>query len=60
MGDGSAECFVIEDKDLGELVCVRQWEHPCTTRFVGMRVAQQVAAMRDLIERHWEAMRMGT
>ena len=52
--------LVTEDKDFGELVFVRRLEHPCIVRFVEMRVAEQVTAMRELIERHTEAMRMGS
>lgn len=51
--------FITEDKDFGELVFVRRLEHTCIIRFVGMRVAEQIEAMRELIERHEEAMRMG-
>ena len=51
--------LVTEDKDFGELIFVRRLEHPCIIRFDGMRVGEQVAAMRELIERHAEAMRMG-
>ena len=50
--------LVTEDKDFGELVFVRRMKHPCVVRFVGMRVAEQVTAMRELIEHHAEAMRM--
>ena len=43
----------------GELVFVRRLEHTGIVRFVEMQVVEQVAAIRELIERHAEAMRMG-
>ena len=49
--------LVTEDKDFGELVFVRRQPHPCIVRFVEMRVVEKVAAMRELIERHADAMR---
>ena len=51
--------LVTEDKDFGELVFVRRQPHPCIVRFVEMRVVEKVAAMRELIERHADAMREG-
>ena len=48
--------LITEDKDFGELVFVRRLPHPCIIRFVGMSVAEKVAAMRDLIEYHADAM----
>ena len=52
--------LVTEDKDFGELVFVRRLPHPCIVRFVDMRVADKVAAMRDLIDHHAGSMRDGT
>jgi predicted nuclease of predicted toxin-antitoxin system len=52
--------LVTEDKDFGELVFVRRLPHPCIIRFVNMRVEEKVAAMRELLERHADAMRTGT
>ena len=49
--------LITEDKDFGELVFVRRLRHPCIIRFVDMPVAEKVAAMRELIERHADAMR---
>lgn len=49
--------LVTEDKDFGELVFVRRLPHPCIIRFVDMRVEEKVAAMRELLERHGDAMR---
>ena len=51
---------VTEDKDFGELVFLRRLPHPCIVRLVGLRVTGKVDAMRDLIERHGDAMRAGT
>lgn len=51
--------LITEDKDFGELVFVRQLRHPCIIRFVEMRVEEKTAAMRDLIDRHADAMRGG-
>lgn len=51
--------LVTEDKDFGELVFLRRLPHPCIVRLVEMRVAEQVDAMRDLIERHGHALRTG-
>ncbi len=51
--------LVTEDKDFGELVFVRRLPHPCIVRFVEMRVAEKVEAMRDLIERHASALAPG-
>ena len=48
--------LVTEDKDFGELVFVLRLPHPCIVRFVGMTVAEKVTAMRELIERHADAM----
>ena len=52
--------LVTEDKDFGELVFVRGLAHPCIIRFVDMPVAEKVAAMRELIEHHADAMREAT
>lgn len=48
--------LITEDKDFGELVFLRRLSHPCIVRLVNMRVAEKVAAMRELIEHHSEAM----
>lgn len=52
--------LITEDKDFGELVFVRRLPHPCIIRFVDMPVAEKVAAMRELLERHADAMREDT
>lgn len=51
--------LVTEDKDFGELVFVRRLPHPCIIRFTDMRVEEKGAAMRELLERHADAMREG-
>lgn len=51
--------LVTEDKDFGELVYLRRRPHPCIVRLVGLRAAEKADAMRDLIERHGDAMREG-
>ena len=51
--------LITEDKDFGELVFVRRLPHPCIIRFVEMPVAEKVAAMREVIERHTDAMSEG-
>lgn len=51
--------LVTEDKDFGELVFVRRLPHPCIIRFVDMRVEEKVAAMRELLARHADALRAG-
>ena len=51
--------LVTEDKDFGELVFVRHLPHPCIIRFVDMQVAEKVAAMRELLEQHADAMHEG-
>jgi len=51
--------LVTEDKDFGELVFVHRLPHPCIIRFVDMRVAEKVVAMRELLERHADALRAG-
>ena len=48
--------IITEDKDFGELVFVRRLPHPCIVRLVEMPVAEKVAAMRELIESHPDAM----
>ena len=51
--------LVTEDKDFGELVFVRRLPHPCIIRFVDMPVEEKVTAMRELLERHADAMQVG-
>ncbi len=51
--------LITEDKDFGELVFVRRLPHPAIIRFTDMSMPEKVAAMRDLLERHEEAMREG-
>lgn len=51
--------LVTEDKDFGELVFLRRLRHPCIVRLVELTVAEQVDAMRDLIERRGDALRAG-
>ena len=48
--------IITEDKDFGELVFVRRLPHPCIVRLVEMPVVEKVAAMRELIESHPDAM----
>ena len=52
--------ILTEDKDFGELVFVRRLPHPCIVRLVEMPVAEKVAAIRDLIENHQDAMETKT
>jgi predicted nuclease of predicted toxin-antitoxin system len=54
-----ARVLITEDKDFGELVFVRRLPHPCIIRFVDMRVEEKIAAMRELLERHANAIRDG-
>ena len=49
--------LITEDKDFGELVFLRRLPHPCIVRLVGLRVTEKVDAMRNLIERHGDAIR---
>lgn len=51
--------LVTKDKDFGELIFVRRLPHPRIVRFVEMRVVEKVAAMREPIERHADALREG-
>ena len=51
--------LVTEDKDFGELIFVRRLPHPCIVRFVEMNIVEKLAAMRELIERHADAMHEG-
>lgn len=44
--------LVTEDKDFGELIFVHRLPHPTLARFIEMRVDEQVAAMRELLERY--------
>ena len=52
--------LITEDKDFGELVFVHRLPHPCIIRFVDMQVAEKVAAMRELLERHENSIRTET
>ena len=52
MANNQQRVLVTEDKDFGELVFLRRLPHPCIIRFVEMRVADKVTAMRELIERY--------
>jgi predicted nuclease of predicted toxin-antitoxin system len=54
-----ARVLVTEDKDFGELVFVHRLPHPCIIRFVDMHVEEKIAAMRELLERHADAIRDG-
>ena len=49
--------LVTEDKDFGKLVFLRRLLHPCIVRLVELSVAETADAIRDLIERHGDAMR---
>ena len=51
--------LVTEDKDFGELVFLRRLPHPWFVRLVELSVAETADAMRDLIERHGDALREG-
>lgn len=51
--------LVTKDKDFGELVFVLRQPHPCIVRLVDMPVADTIIAMRELIERHADAMQRG-
>ena len=51
--------LVTEDKDFGELVFLRRLPHPCIVPLVELSVVETADAMRDLIERHGDAMREG-
>ena len=51
--------LITEDKDFGELVFLRRRPHPCIIRFGEMQVAEKVAAMREMIEHHSDAMLEG-
>ncbi len=42
--------LITEDKDFGELAFVRRLRHPCIIRFTDMPVAENVAAMRRLLD----------
>lgn len=52
--------IVTEDKDFGELVFVHGSPHQTIVRFVEMRVDEQVAAMRELLERYQTELESGT
>ncbi|MCI0626077.1 MAG: DUF5615 family PIN-like protein [Acidobacteria bacterium] len=54
-----ASVLITEDKDFGELVFVRRMRHPGIIRFVEMRVDDQVAAMRELLEKYLSALEQG-
>ncbi len=51
--------LVTEDKDFGELVFLRRLPHPCVVRLDGLTATEESVAMRNLIERHADAMREG-
>ena len=51
--------LVTEDKDFGELILVCAWRPRASSSFVEMWVVEKVAAMRELIECHEDAMREG-
>lgn len=51
--------LITEDKDFGELVFLRGQPHPAIVRLVEMAPLERVAAMRNLIEHHGNAMREG-
>ncbi len=51
--------LVTEDKGFGELVFLHGLPHFSIVRFSEMPVAQKVAEMRKLIERHPDALREG-
>ena len=51
--------FIPEDKDFGELVFLRGLPHPGIVRLVEMTPMERADAMRNLIERHADAMRDG-
>lgn len=51
--------IVTADKDFGELVFVHGNPHQTIVRFVEMRVDQQVAAMRELLERYQAELESG-
>ncbi len=44
--------LVTEDKDFGELVFIRRLQHGPIVRVVEMTVAEQVAAMNELLNRY--------
>lgn len=52
--------LITEDKDFGELVYLRRLPHPGIVRLVDLRVAEQVDAMRGLLERHGAGLGPGT
>jgi len=51
--------LVTEDKDFGELVFVNRLPHRSIIRFVEMRVEDQVAAMRELLDQYRSEMESG-
>ena len=59
LAHGEERVLVTEDKDFGELVFLRRLPHPCIVRLVGLGVAEQADALRDLIERHGDALGAG-
>lgn len=59
MARESGRVIVTEDKDFGELVFVRRRPHPCVIRFLGMTTDEKVSAMRELLQRHADAMSQG-
>ena len=54
-----ARVLITEDKDFGELVFVRRMLHPGIIHFVEMRVDDQVAAMRELLEKYLSSVEQG-
>jgi len=52
--------LITEDKDFGELAFVRRLPCPVIIRFVEMPVEEKVRAMRELLERHQDAMNEGS
>ena len=42
--------LITKDKDFGRLVVVQRLPHPCTIRFAGLRLTEQITAIHDLIK----------
>ena len=51
--------IITEDKDFGELICLRRLPHPCVIRLVGMSVDDKVKAILELIESNASAIESG-